>query len=159
MLFGAGGSLAELIADRNLRLLPVAIHEAEKLIAQSKVFTLLKSNGGEPSYALDKLCELMVKLGKLAELIPEATDLEINPVIVTLNNAWAIDGKVILESAKAKPVNAPKFLVATTLKNTVLSSTFHYCELKTEGTFVSAPGQYISVKVANDRINCYSIAS
>ena len=159
MLFGAGGSLAELIADRNLHLLPIAIHEAKKLIAQSKAFTLLKGNESEPAYALDKLCELMVKLGKLAEIVPEATDLEINPVIVTLNNAWAIDGKVILESAKAKPVNAPKFLVATTLKNTVLSSTFHYCELKTEGTFVSAPGQYISVKVANDRINCYSIAS
>ena len=50
-------------------------------------------------------------------------------------------------------------MAATTLKNTVLASTFHYCEFKTEGPLVSAPGQYISVKIANDRINCYSIAS
>ena len=155
LLFGAGGSLAELIADRNLQLLPINLPEAQKLIQNSKAYSLLKGNDNEPALALDKLYDLLIRLGHLAEMLPEVTDIEINPVIVTLNDVWAVDGKVILES---KPVAAPKFKVATTVSRKVLAGKYHYFEFCTEEPFMFKAGQYISVKVASTRINCYSIA-
>lgn len=159
LLFGAGGSLAELIADRNLFLLPLTVFQAKKLVEKSKIYSILKGYGIEPSYALDKLYELMVRLGKLGELIPEVSDIEINPVIVTLNDVWAVDGKVILNQGETKPATAPRFAAATTKSSQILAGNFHYLELEAEVPFDFQPGQYISVKVAPDRINCYSLFS
>ncbi len=53
---------------------------------------------------------------------------------------------------------APKFQTATLISRFQLASKFHYFLFRTETPFTYAPGQYISVKVASDRLNAYSIA-
>lgn len=159
MLFGAGGKLTELIADKNLHLLPVNKAQAKELVERSRIFTYLKGYRGEPPYALDKLYELLVRLGKLAAYAPEASEIEINPVIVTFNDAWAVDSKVVLKEGQPKAApTLPAFKVATTIENTVLATTYHYLTFETEQPLQFTPGQYVSIKVANTRINCYSIA-
>lgn len=158
MLFGAGGTLAELIADRNLHLLPIDIQKAKELVEQSKIFTILKGYRGKPPYALDKLYELIVRLGKLAEALPEVSEIEINPAIVTLNDAFAVDGKVVLKEGETKQIHAPKFHIATTIEHTNLAGKYHYFTFETETPLIYQPGQYVSVKVASTRINAYSIA-
>ncbi|MFC1755858.1 acetate--CoA ligase family protein [Patescibacteria group bacterium] len=156
LLFGAGGSYAELIADRNLHLLPITKNEIINLVERSKVYTLLKE-----THALDKLYDLILRVAKLETMIPEATDVEINPVIVTLNDVWAVDGKIIMKETKAKPVTVtpPQMKNATTLKHEVLAEYFHYYEVETEEPFEFEPGQYISIKVAPTAIRAYSIAT
>lgn len=158
LLFGAGGSLAELIADRNLHLLPLEVSDAVTLIEESKIYTVLQGHGSEPPLAVDKLAAVLYRLGKVAELLPEVSEIEINPVIVTLNDVWAVDAKVILEQGAGQPAPAPQFQVAVTLSNTVLAGTFHYLEFTPEKPLNVKPGQYISVKVASNRINSYSVA-
>jgi len=96
LLFGAGGSFAELIADRNLHLLPMNISQAKKLVEKSKIFVALSGSNGDPVYVLDKLYETIIRLGQLAVSCPEIKEIEINPAIVTLDNVWAVDGKVVL---------------------------------------------------------------
>jgi NAD(P)H-flavin reductase len=100
---------------------------------------------------------LIVKLGKIVKVEPEIEEIEINPVIVTLNDVWAVDNKVILKQTKQMP-EGPKFKTATTLSTELLSGKMHYFEFKTAEPFDIKPGQYISVKVSDTRINCYSIA-
>ncbi len=157
LLFGAGGSLAEMIADKNLHLLPVDVHAAQELVKESKVYTLLKGTEHKPPHALDKLYDLIVRLGGLVKAAPEISEIEINPVIVTLNDVWAIDSKVYLK-AKKKKVRGPKFKTATTLSTELLAGKTRYFELEMEEPFEFDPGHYISVKVSDTRINCYSIA-
>ncbi len=159
--FGAGGSFAELIEDRNLHLLPITLNDAEKLVNQSKIYKVLTKNSDEPQYPLEKLYDLIVRISKLAELIPEATDIEINPAIITINDVWAVDGKMVMKSAEQKPAasNAPKLLVAKTLEHKNLASQFNYYEFEPEVPLDFKPGQYISVKVASDAIRAYSIAT
>jgi NAD(P)H-flavin reductase len=159
MLFGAGGNLAELIADKNLHLLPVGYASARELVEQSKVFPLLNGYRGEPPEALEKLYELIVRLGKLIENTPDVEEIEINPVIVTLNHAWAVDGKVILKQGIVRPVRAPLFKVAAAVECLPLGGNFHSFTFESETPVVFKPGQYINIKVANTRINCYSICS
>ena len=158
MLFGAGGSLAQLVSDRNLHLLPIDLGQAERLVQSSKVYALLKGGPHEPPHCLDKLYELMVNLGRAAESSKEISEIEVNPVIVTLNNVWAVDGKVILSKGPTPPASPPQFQSATAVGREILSAKFHYFEFETESPFNFEPGQYVSVKVASDRINCYSIA-
>jgi len=158
LLFGAGGELAEIVEDKNIKVLPVDRNRVIDLVAKSKVAKLLKNEPGEPPYALDKLYDLIVRFTTLIPLIPDATDIEINPVIVTHNDVWAVDVKMLLAGAEAKKAVGPKFHTATLKNTTVLASTFRYLEFESEEPLKYLPGQYISVKVAPTRINSYSIA-
>lgn len=90
LLFGAGGSYAELINDRNLHVLPVDAIQARQLVEKSKIYTALSS------YPLDKLYETIVNLSKLALSHPEYSGIEINPAIVTEEDVWAVDCKVVI---------------------------------------------------------------
>lgn len=159
LLFGAGGELAELVEDKNIRILPVDRDRVVELVARSKVFKLLQNSQGEPSYALDKLYDLIIKFTQIVPMIPEATDIEINPVIVTHNDVWAVDIKMLLAGITIKKGAVPKFHTATLKNVTNLASKFHYFEFESEEPLIYKPGQYISIKVAPNRINSYSIAS
>lgn len=100
LLFGAGGSLAELILDRNLHLLPIDLEQAQQLVEKSKIYKILKGYRGESPFALNKLHDVIVRLGKVFELLPEVSEIEINPLIITQNDVWAVDGKVVLNIKK-----------------------------------------------------------
>jgi len=157
LLFGAGGSLAELISDRNLHLLPLDLSNIKELVQQSKIFSVLKGSENEPPYALDKLYKLIFNLCKVYDAADQIQEIEINPIIVSINDVWAVDPKVILAPNKPKPVG-PKFKVAETLKTDLLGGKIRYFEFETETPLVVQPGQYVSVKVSSTRINCYSVA-
>jgi NAD(P)H-flavin reductase len=157
LLFGAGGSLAELISDKNLRLFPLDMNSIEELVKESKIYSVLKGSESEPPYALDKLYKLIFNLSKVFESAPEIQEIEINPVIISMNDVWAVDTKVILEQNKQMSAG-PKFNIATTLKADLLAGKVSYFEFEAEKPLTIQPGQYISVKVSSTRINCYSIA-
>jgi acetyltransferase len=159
MLFGAGGTYAELIADRNLHLLPVDLDQAKQLVQRSKIATILKGYRNQPPYALDKLYDVIIRLAKIIETNPEISEIEINPLIVTLNNVWAVDGKVVLHVGESKAIPVTKFRLATTISHALLAAKFHYFVFEPEVPLTHQPGQYLSVKVSNQRINSYSIAA
>jgi acetyltransferase len=160
LLFGAGGSYAELIADRNLHLLPINKDEIKDLVSRSKIYRILQGDKGQPAYALEKLYDLILRMSKLEMMVQEAEEIEINPVIVTLNDTWAVDGKVVLKEIKEKPTpKGPQLKMATCTMHKVLATQFNYFELETDEPFQFKPGQYISVKVAPDAIRAYSIAT
>lgn len=96
MMFGAGGTLAELVADRNLLLLTQDSAQIAALIRQAKIAKVLEGYRGEEPYAVQKLQELMIALAQLAQHLDAFAEIEINPVIVTRSEAWAVDGKAIL---------------------------------------------------------------
>ncbi len=52
----------------------------------------------------------------------------------------------------------PDFKTATVIENTILADKFHQLTLETPEPFVYTPGQYISVKVADTKVNSYSVA-
>jgi acetyltransferase len=160
LLFGAGGYYAELIADRNLYLLPINRQDAIDLVARSKAFKVLKGKDEQPDYALDKLYDLILRMSKLEMMIQEADQIEINPVIVTVNDVWAVDTKVVLKEFKKKPTaQPPKLRTARCLKHEVLATQFNFFQLETEEPFEFKAGQYISVKVGPETIRAYSIAT
>lgn len=112
--------------------------------------------------ALDKLYEVILKLGKLMDPAVAGLDIsevEINPLIVTLNDAWAVDCKVVLTAGESNMVVAPQFKIAQILEHQILASTYHYFKFATEKPLQFLPGQYITVKVADNKINSYSITT
>ncbi|MCA9369001.1 MAG: acetate--CoA ligase family protein [Pseudomonadales bacterium] len=96
LMFGAGGTLVELIQDRNLHVLPATATDIEKLVTGSKVYALLTGYRGKTELALPKLYHLIAQLANLVQTLPFFSEIEINPVIVTPLDAVAVDGKAIL---------------------------------------------------------------
>lgn len=158
LLFGAGGRLAEILVDKNLSMLPITQLEVQALVSQSKISKILNGYRGEPAYNLDKLYDSIIKLGNLALNQKDLSEIEINPIKVTLNGVWALDTKVILKDGITKTINSPQFKSATTIFHKILAGNFHHFVFKPDTPFTYLPGQYISVKVADQRINAYSIA-
>lgn len=97
LMFGAGGTLAELIQDRNLALVSVSRLDAEKLIAGSKVAKVLNGYRGSKRLAVAKLAFVIERLSQLVEKFSEIEEFEINPLIVTEESVWAVDGKGIIQ--------------------------------------------------------------
>ncbi len=159
LLFGAGGMFAELIADKNLHLLPITLEEAKALVEKSKVYRILKGRNQEPPYALDKLYELIANLAQLAQSLPEIKEVEINPVIIDLNHVWAVDTKVLLAEDKTLHLPISTFKLAGCLNHKLLASKFNQYDFESEQPLKLAPGQYINVRVAPNTIRAYSVAT
>lgn len=96
LMVGAGGTLAELIQDRNLYILPLGEKTVMELVQESKIYKVLSGFRGDTPYDLASLEELIVKMVKLTQSTDRISEIEINPVIVTHKNVYAVDGKVLL---------------------------------------------------------------
>jgi len=96
MLFGAGGKMAELIKDRNLRLLPLTQNKVESMVIESKVYTLLNGFRNDKVYDLNNFYKVVFALEKLMEEFSGIEEIEINPVIITHNQAFCVDVKIKL---------------------------------------------------------------
>ena len=157
MLFGAGGSFVEIILDKNIHLLPLNQLQAKNLILNSKINKMIQKLGID----IEVLSKVLVHFSKLEHIIPEAKEIEINPLILTKTDIWAVDSKVLMKDViKANTSSTgPKFITAKAVSTINLSSKFHHSSFELSNGFNFIPGQYISVKVAPNTIRAYSIAT
>jgi acyl-CoA synthetase (NDP forming) len=81
VLVAAGGVLAEVYADRSLRLAPVDLATAHRMLDEVTGIAALRGHRGAPPGDLDALARLVVALSSLAAH-PEVVEAEINPVLV-----------------------------------------------------------------------------
>ncbi len=96
MMFGGGGIMADILQDVNLKLLPIDRFNAVELVENSKVYKLLTGFRGMKPYPLRDLFIVMEKLSDLVLNFPEIVEIEINPLILTYEDIWAVDGKAIV---------------------------------------------------------------
>jgi acetyl coenzyme A synthetase (ADP forming)-like protein len=105
VLFGMGGFSAELIRDTALRIVPVTDVDAAELVRSLRGSPLLFGYRNTAPVAVDTLEDLLIRVGQLAEAVPEVAELDCNPVIVSPAGATAVDVKVRL--APAEPASPP----------------------------------------------------
>ncbi len=80
--FGAGGYFVELLDDVVFRVLPLTDRDASEMIRSTRAFHLLTGFRGSPHSDIEALERLLLKLGALAEAVPEIEEIDLNPVIV-----------------------------------------------------------------------------
>jgi acyl-CoA synthetase (NDP forming) len=95
IMVAAGGLHAEIFRDRSLRLAPVDIAEARRMIEELRSIQLLQGHRGRPSGDLKALAKAVVALSELAYR-PEILEAEINPMIVQEDGVVAVDALVKL---------------------------------------------------------------
>ena len=97
--FGPGGALAELIGDAGFRLAPLTDLDAEELVTGGKAGRLVAGFRGAPPANTDALCDLVVRLGRLAEDFPEVCELDLNPVLAGTDGCVAVDARIRVREA------------------------------------------------------------
>jgi acetate---CoA ligase (ADP-forming) len=96
--FGPGGVLAELIGEAGFRIAPLTDVDAAELVHGGKAGRLVAGYRGAPAADGDALEQLVLRLARLAEDIPEVAELDLNPVLALPEGCIAVDARVRLRS-------------------------------------------------------------
>jgi acetate---CoA ligase (ADP-forming) len=93
VLFGLGGTAVELLGDHCTRLAPLTDVDARELVLSLRASRLLTGFRGSPPVDLDALSDLLVRLGRLAEDLPELVEADCNPVMANPEGAVVVDAR------------------------------------------------------------------
>ena len=94
VVFGLGGVATEVLDDHAARLAPLTDADADKLIHSIRSAPLLLGHRGSPPVDLAGLRHLLLRVSRLADDLPEITDLDLNPVIARADGVFAVDARI-----------------------------------------------------------------
>jgi hypothetical protein len=83
--------VTEVPGDHAARLTPLTDVDADKLI---RSVPLLLKHRGHPVADLGALRDLLLRVSRLADDLPEVTDLDLNPVIARPDGVLALDARI-----------------------------------------------------------------
>ena len=101
IVFGRGGTAAEVIGDRAIGLPPLNSALAQELMSRTRVARLLAGARGQPPANLPALESVLVRLARLASDVAEIAELDINPLLADAQGVIALDARVRLAAAAA----------------------------------------------------------
>lgn len=99
LLVGAGGVAAELYQDRALELPPLNERLARRALESLRSWPLLSGYRGHAAVNADRLIEVLIRLSYLVADYPEIAELDVNPLLVTPDDAIALDARIVLDHA------------------------------------------------------------
>jgi acyl-CoA synthetase (NDP forming)/GNAT superfamily N-acetyltransferase len=95
-LVGLGGTLTEALSDQSARLTPLTDTDADKLICSVRLAPLLLGQPGRPPADLGALRDLLLRVSRLVDDLPEVTELDLNPVIAHPEGAAVTSARISL---------------------------------------------------------------
>ena len=101
---GLGGTSTDLVADRAHRLVPLSGADAEEMIGEFRAGARLFDPGRRPALDRSRIRDVILRIGRLAERLPEVAELDLNPVIVGPDGAVVVDARIrVVPAAKGDP--------------------------------------------------------
>jgi acyl-CoA synthetase (NDP forming) len=97
VVFGLGGvdpKTTEVLADHAARLTPLTDIDADRLIGSIRSAPLLRGHRGQAAADLGALRDLLLRVSRLADDLPEVTELDLNPVIARPDGAFVVDARI-----------------------------------------------------------------
>ncbi len=102
VMVGMGGVYTNFFKDVAFGLAPLTKLEAEKMLGQTKVYTLLKGVRGEKPSDIDSVIDTLLRISLLVHDFDEIKELDINPFFVyeENNGVSALDVKITLNTVE-----------------------------------------------------------
>lgn len=111
LLFGHGGTAAEIVDDKALALAPINLPLAQELMARTRIVRLLRGYRDTAAVALDDIALTLVRLSRLAADLPEVAELDINPLLATASGVIALDARVAVRSVEKNTDPGARFAI------------------------------------------------
>jgi acyl-CoA synthetase (NDP forming) len=99
VVFGLGGVATDVLADRAARLAPLTDADAGELIRSIRSAPLLGFRGSQAA-DLKALQDLLLRVSRLADDLPELAELDLNPVIARPGGVAVVDARIRLAPAE-----------------------------------------------------------
>jgi len=100
--FGLGGAIPELLHDRAHQVPPISDIDAARLLRQPKAASILLGYGGRDPVDIVKLEDLVTRVGRMAEELPELARLDLNPILVSSRGLAVLSASAWLRSAEVR---------------------------------------------------------
>ena len=110
LLFGAGGTAVEVLADRAVGLPPLNRVLAHDLVSRTRIARLLAGYRDHPPADLDAISDTLIALSQMLADIPELAELDINPLLADADGVIALDARVRV--SRAARAGAAHFAIA-----------------------------------------------
>jgi acetyltransferase len=99
ILFGAGGTAVEVVADRAVGLPPLNAVLARDIISRTRIAKLLAGYRDRPAADIDAIARALTQIADLIADQPEIVELDINPLLADENGVVALDARVVVAVA------------------------------------------------------------
>ena len=99
LMFGLGGIYVEVMKDVSFRALPVTHSEALAMMKGIRGYPLLLGVRGEAKKDIEKIADVMTKVGQILCSCSDITDIEINPLVAYDEGGGvkAVDVRVLIK--------------------------------------------------------------
>lgn len=105
LVLGLGGVWAEALGEVVIMPLPAEAEQVREGLNRLRGSAVLRGDRGQQPYAVDALCRLAANVGRLL-IDTGASLIELNPVLVSANDAVAADAVIIEQPTSARGVDA-----------------------------------------------------
>jgi acyl-CoA synthetase (NDP forming)/GNAT superfamily N-acetyltransferase len=94
VVFGLGGVATEVLGDHAARLTPLTDADAERIMHDVHAARLLFGHRGSPAADTAALADVLLRVSRLADDVPEIAELDLNPVIARPDGVQAVDARI-----------------------------------------------------------------
>ena len=100
VLFGPGRAAGAVLADRAARLAPLTESDADDLIRSISAAPQLLGRRGAPAADLAALRDMLLRISRMADDLPQIAELELSPVIARPDGVQAVDARIRIQAAE-----------------------------------------------------------
>lgn len=94
---GLGGVFIEVLKDIQYGLAPLSNYEVTKMIEGLKSYKLIEGFRGKAGVNKEKYAEIIHKVSSLVRNAPEIAEMDINPLLGSKENIYAVDARIRIE--------------------------------------------------------------
>ena len=102
VVFGLGGIATDVLGDHTARLSPLTDADAHELVHGVRAAALLDGFRGSPAVSTDALEDVLLRISRLADDLPEVAELDLNPVIARPEGCLAADARIRIMPAEPR---------------------------------------------------------
>ena len=102
IVFGLGGLHVEILGDVRFRITPLTDRDAAEMVREIKGYRLLQGYRGHPAADVEAIEDVLLRLSRLVEEIPEISELDLNPIFALPpgQGCRVVDARIRVENLK-----------------------------------------------------------
>jgi acyl-CoA synthetase (NDP forming)/GNAT superfamily N-acetyltransferase len=102
VVFGLGDAASEMLGDHVARLTPLTDADADEMINSVRAAPLLLGHRGIPPVDTAGLADVLLRVSRLADDLPEVSELDLNPVVAREDGVYSVDVRVRISPAEPR---------------------------------------------------------
>ena len=102
VVFGSGGAPGDVLGEHVTRLTPLTDADADEMIHAARAAPRLFGALGAPPVDTAALADALLRVSRLADDLPEVSELDLNPVVARQDGAYCVDVRVQITPAEPR---------------------------------------------------------